>query len=200
MARAEIRGVCSTRSRGSRSAAFRPVRRRVSWIAAAIVVVGAIGGCSAAEHPTGTDKPSSASPNDGGQSVDQARAQLKSIDGLRSTSIEVDETVSGLNKHHQVRVEATADKSADLPALIDRLAQLGWSVNQNEPDTGIYVRLQVSPQPTIGDIATQNGWKDAAYSTSTDRLKQLVLLPEAAVRERFGAWPGPVPSAGELSR
>jgi hypothetical protein len=150
--------------------------------------------------PAGTGKPPSSSAHDGGQSIAQAQAQLKSITGLSATSIEVDETVSGLNKHHQVLVKATADKSADLPALINRLAQVGWSVNQDEPDTGVYVRLQVSPQPVIGDIAKQNGWKDAAYSTSTDRLKQLVLLPEAAVRARFGAWPGPAPSASDLSK
>jgi hypothetical protein len=177
-----------------------PSRRRLALIAAAFVVVGAIGGCSTVDDPASTDKPSSSSARGGGQSIAEARTQLKSIAGLSATSIEVDETVSGLNKHHQVLVKATADTSADLPALIDHLAQLGWSVNQDEPDTGVYVRLQVSPQPVIGDIAKQNGWSDAAYSTSTDRLKQLVLLPEAAVRARFGDWPGPVPSASDLGR
>jgi len=152
------------------------------------------------DNPASTDKPLSSSARDGGQSIAEARTQLKSIAGLSATSIEVDETVSGLNKHHQVLVKATAETSADLPALIDHLAQLGWSVNEDEPDTGVYVRLQVSPQPVIGDIAKQNGWKDAAYATSTDRLKQLVLLPEAAVRARFGAWPGPVPSASDLGK
>jgi hypothetical protein len=200
MARAELQKDCPTLSTEFRIAALRRARRRVSWITAAIVVSGVVGGCSTAEYPAGKDKPSSASANDSGQSIDQARAQLKSVDGLRSTSMEVEETVSGLNKHHQVLVEATADKSAELPALIDRLAQLGWSVNQDVPDTGVYVRLQVSPQPNIGDIAKQNGWTNAVYSMSTDRLKQLVLLPEAAVRKRFGAWPGPVPSASGLSR
>ena len=151
------------------------------------------------DDPAGTDKPSSSSGRDGGQSIAQARAQLTSITGVSATSIEVDETVSGLNKHHQVLVKARADTSADLPALVDLLARLGWSVNQDEPDSGVYVRLQVSPQPVIGDIAKKNGWKDAAYSTSTDRLKQLVLLPAAAVRARFGAWPGRVPSSSDLS-
>jgi hypothetical protein len=165
-----------------------------------MVVVGTIGGCSTVNDPASTGKSSSSSARDGGQSIAEARTQLKSIAGLSATSIEVDETVSGLNKHHQVLVKATADTSADLPALIDHLAQLGWSVNEDEPDTGVYVRLQVSPQPVIGDIAKQNGWKDAAYATSTDRLKQLVLLPEAAVRARFGDWPGPVPSASDLSK
>lgn len=108
--------------------------------------------------------------------------------------------MSGLEKHHQMLVKATAEKSADLPALIDHLALIGWSVKQDEPDTGVYVRLVVSPQPVIGEVAQENGWTDAVFSTSTDQLKQLVLLPEASVRDRFGAWPGPVPSSGDLSR
>lgn len=148
------------------------------------------------DTPSGA--PTRSSSADRGQSLAQARTQLESIAGLTQTSIEVDETVSGLNKHHQVLVKAAADASTDVPALIDRLAQLGWSINQDEPDTGVYIRLQLSPQPVVGEIAKQNGWKDAAYSTATDRLKQLVLLPKPAVRERFGAWPGPVPSAAQL--
>ena len=188
---------CSLNS--ARSARFCPASRRASVLAAVLLVAGALGGCSTADDPVDRDEPSSLRAQNGGQSIAEARTQLGSIDGLSATSIEVDETVSGLNTHHQVLVEATADSSADLPAFIDDLAQLGWSVNQDEPDTGVYVRLQVSPQPVIGEIAKQNSWKDAAYSTSTDRLKQLVLLPETAVRDRFGAWPGPVLSARDFS-
>jgi hypothetical protein len=150
------------------------------------------------DDPASTDKPSTSSDENSGQSVARAQEQLRTIKGLSATSIEVDETVSGLNEHNQVLVKATADTSADLAALIDHLAQLGWSVNQDEPDTGVYLRLQVSPQPVIGDIARQNGWNDAAYSTSTDRLKQLVLLSEASLRRHFGTWPGPAPSASDI--
>lgn len=130
-----------------------------------------------------------------GQSLEAARGQLRAMSGLTDTSVDIDETVSGLNTHHQVLVTATVDDPARLPTVINTLAQLGWSVNDHEPDAGIFVGLRLSPQPVIGDIAKEEGWTDAAYATSTDRLKQLVLLPESAVEKRFGEWPGSAPDA-----
>lgn len=130
-----------------------------------------------------------------GQSLEAARGQLRAMSGLTDTSVDIDETVSGLNTHHQVLVTAAVDDPAQLPTVINTLAQLGWSVNDHEPDAGIFVRLRLSPQPVIGDIAKEEGWTDAAYATSTDRLKQLVLLPESAVEKRFGEWPGSAPDA-----
>ncbi|WP_139195080.1 hypothetical protein [Curtobacterium sp. MCBA15_001] len=144
--------------------------------------------------PTGIDATGSAQ-SQGGQSLDAARQQLQTIPGLSNTSVDVDETISGLNKHHQVLVAATFDDSAKLPTMIDTLAQIGWSVNEHEPDTGVYVRLRLSPQPVIGEVAKAHGWPGAAYATSTDSLKQLVLLPQGSLRDRFGQWPGSAPEA-----
>ncbi|WP_176491616.1 hypothetical protein [Curtobacterium sp. 'Ferrero'] len=86
-------------------------------------------------------------------------------------------------------------KKALIPEYIDYMAQVGWSVNDVEPDTGIFVRIRSTPQPIIGAIARMNGWTTATYSPSTDGLKQFVTLPKAAVRQRFGDWPGPPPMA-----
>ncbi|MEN0102347.1 MAG: hypothetical protein AAGC90_05415 [Curtobacterium sp.] len=172
--------------------------RRLACIGAAIVILGSVGGCSTmgTQGPT----PTSSTPSShgrAGQSLDAAREQLRAMPGLTDTSVQIDQTVSGLNKHHQVLVTATAEDPSQLPMVIDKLAQLGWSVSEHEPDTGVYVRLKLTPQPVIGDIAKANGWTDAAYATSTDRLKQLVLLPEVAVEERFGKWPGAVPDSSK---
>lgn len=91
--------------------------------------MASVGGCSTANQQDPTPS-SSNGPARGcdGQTLDAAREQLKSVAGLVDTSIEVDEAVSGLNKHHQVLIKGTVDDAAELPALIDNLAQLGWSV------------------------------------------------------------------------
>lgn len=156
--------------------------------------MASVGGCATANQqdptPSGSNGPARVS---AGQTLDAAREQLKFIAGLADTSIEADKTASGLNKHRQVLVEGSVENAAELSALVDNLAQLGWSVNQEEPDTGMALRLVLSPQPAIGDVAQAEGWTDGAYSTSTDRLKQMILLPASALQDRFGAWPGLVP-------
>lgn len=99
-----------------------------------------------------------------------------------------------------IRVRASEASSPSrlrclIPKLIDYLAQVAWSVNEVEPDTGVFVRIRFTPQPIIGKVAQMNGWTTATYSSSTEDLKQFVVLPKAAVRQRFGDWPGPAPKA-----
>ncbi|WP_022904599.1 hypothetical protein [Curtobacterium sp. B8] len=107
----------------------------------------------------------------------------------------MDTSYSGASERSVITVEATVSDEAQIPQLIDYLAQVAWSVNEVEPDTGVFVRIRFTPQPIIGKVAQMNGWTTATYSSSTEDLKQFVVLPKAAVRQRFGDWPGPAPKA-----
>lgn len=161
----------------------------------AVVALVTLSGCSELGSAPTSGMPSSTRGAASGQSLEQARRQLESIGGLSDTSIKEEKTVSGLSEHHQVFITGTVADPASASDLVDQLAQLGWSVNEAKPDTGVFIRLKASPQPVVGDLAKQQGWSSAGYATSTDDLKQLVLLPADALQERFGAWPGSVPSS-----
>ncbi|MDP9737793.1 hypothetical protein [Curtobacterium sp. 260] len=165
---------------------------RTGIVVTAMAVL-ALSGCSA--FRTTPSSTSSAALQDftGGHSIEQARNQLSSIEGLSDVSIEETKTVSGLNEHHEVSIAATVEDASAAPAFVDQLAQLGWSVNEAEPDTGVFIRLRTSPQLVIGDVAKERGWSEAAYTTSTAELKQLVLLSPDELKERFGPWPGEAP-------
>lgn len=154
-----------------------------------IALVMLAGGCaeSHADAPQQTAR--------GGQSLSQARRELAHQSGLRRTNIEVDRSYSGPSARSLITVEGTVSNEALIPEYIDYMAQVGWSVNDVEPDTGIFVRIRSTSQPIIGAIARMNGWTTATYSPSTDGLKQFVTLPKAAVRQRSGDWPGPPPMA-----
>lgn len=130
-----------------------------------------------------------------GQSLSQAKAELAHASGLRETDVEVDTSYSGLIKRRFITVEATVSDEGRMPQSVDYLAQVGWSVNEVEPDDGVFVRIRFTPQPIIGKVAQRNGWTTATYSSSTNGLRQLVLLPKAAVRQRFGDWPGSAPAS-----
>ncbi|WP_204620494.1 hypothetical protein [Curtobacterium luteum] len=166
------------------------MRRRnaiFSALAVSIVLVMLAGGC-AMNH---SDEPQHTA--SGGQSLSSAKEELAHKSGLRDTGIEVDTSYSGASKRSLITVEATVSDEAQIPQVIDYLAQVGWSINEVEPDTGIFVRIRFTPQPIIGKVAQTNGWTTATYSSATDGLKQLVVLPKAAVSQRFGNWPGPAP-------
>lgn len=159
-------------------------------IVVTVMAVVALSGCSALRTTTSSAPSSSLHDPAGGQSLEQARKQLSSIEGLSDVSIEEEKTVSGLNERHEVSIAATVEDAAAAPGFVDQLAQLGWSVNEAEPDTGVFIRLRTSPQLVIGDVAKERGWTEAAYTTSTAELKQLVLLSPDELQERFGPWPG----------
>lgn len=162
-------------------------------IVVTVMAVVALSGCSALRTTPSSAQSASLQGPTGGQSLEQARNQLSSIEGLSDVSIEEEKTVSGLNEHHEVSIAATVEDASAAPAFVDQLAQLGWSVNEAEPDTGVFIRLRTSPQLVIGDVAKERGWSEAAYTTSTAELKQLVLLSPNELKERFGAWPGEAP-------
>jgi len=164
--------------------------RVLTGIVVTVMAVVALPGCSALRATPSGAPSSSLRVLTGGQSLERAREQLSSIDGLSEVSINEEKTVSGLDEHHEVAIAATVEDAAAVPTLVDRLAQLGWSVNEAEPDTGVFIRLRTHPQLVIGDVAKERGWREAPYATSTADLKQLVLLSPEELQGRFGPWPG----------
>ncbi|QKS11964.1 hypothetical protein FB462_1350 [Curtobacterium citreum] len=163
--------------------------RRTAWTLIAVLALMASSGCGR----TGTvpwDRSSSRPSSSTGQSLEQAQERLASIDGLTDASITQGDTLSGLNKRHEVSIEGSVHDSAAVPGIIERVARLGWSVGDVEPDTGVFIRLRTKPQLVIGEVAEQQGWSGSAYATSTEELKELVLIPSDALEDHFGRWPG----------
>lgn len=129
-----------------------------------------------------------------GETLDAARERLAASAGLSETSIEVDKTLSGLNTHRQLQVEATTSESdpAKVGPVVDRLVKLAWSVNDVRTDKGVNVRLHTSPQITIGDSVKDN-WGQLIYRSEPASFRAAVLFPRSTIEDRLGAWPGTVP-------
>jgi len=138
----------------------------------------------------------SASSAAGGQSLDQARGELEARSGLTEVSMKVNQTVSGLQTHRRLWVEATTDAtdSGAQKEIVEYLLTLGWSINDVDADKGISVRLHTNPQVVVGDLV-KSSWSDLEYRSSPDSFKELVVVPRSALEEKLGAWPGPVPAS-----
>jgi hypothetical protein len=129
-----------------------------------------------------------------GETLDAARERLAAMPGLAETSLEVDKTVSGLNTHKQLLVEATTSETdpAKVGGIVDRLVQLAWSVNDVRTDKGVSVRLHTSPQITIGDTV-KSDWGKLIYRAEPEAFRAAVLFPRSTIEDRIGDWPGAVP-------
>lgn len=138
----------------------------------------------------------SASSAAGGQSIDQARGELEARPGLTEVSVTVNKTVSGLQTHRRIWLEATTDAtdSGAQKELVEYLLALGWSINDVDADKGISVRLHTNPQVVVGDLV-KSSWSDLEYRSSPDSFKELVVVPRNALEEKLGSWPGPVPAS-----
>ncbi len=166
--------------------------RRAAWTLIAVLALMASSGCGRTGTVPSDGAPSRPSGSTG-QSLERAQELLASIDGLTDASITQADMVSGLNKRHEVSIEGSVHDSAAVPAIVDRVARLGWSVGDVEPDTGVFIRLRTKPQLVIGELAEQQGWSGSAYATSTEELQELVLIPSDALEDHFGPWPGGAP-------
>jgi hypothetical protein len=129
-----------------------------------------------------------------GETLDAARERLAASTGLTETSLEIDKTVSGLNTHKQLLVEATTSETdpAKVGVIVDRLVKLAWSVNDVRTDKGVSVRLHTSPQITVGDTV-KNDWGNLVYRSEPETFRAAVLFPRSTIEDRIGDWPGPVP-------
>lgn len=128
--------------------------RRTAWTLIAVLALTASSGCSRTGTASSDGAPSRPCGSTG-QSLERAQERSASIDGLTDASITQADTVSGLNKRHEVSIEGSVHDSATVPAIIDRVARLGWSVGDVEPDTGAFIRLRTKPQLVLGEVAVR---------------------------------------------
>lgn len=129
-----------------------------------------------------------------GETLSAARERLTASVGLSDTSIEVSKTLSGLNTHHQLRIEATTRKAdpAEISAIVDHVVTLAWSVKDVRTDKGVSVRLHTSAQVTVGD-AVKNERGRLIYRSEPASFRTAVLFPRSTIEDRLGDWPGAVP-------
>jgi hypothetical protein len=143
----------------------------------------------------------SASPAEGttgGQTAASARRALEEIPGAASASVNLNETMSGLNKHYGVLTQVTLAEGTSVPdpgKLINDLVAVSWSVEGKKPDQGVFLTLKTRPQIDVGPVARDDGWSDVSYlqHSSDPDAPQFAQFSPQSMTKKFGAWPGTVP-------
>ena len=129
----------------------------------------------------------------GGQTAAAAIRQANSIPGSTAI-IESEGAYNGFQKQNPIAVQLTIEPGFQIPdpgKLVDFLIRLGWSVNDNQPNTILSVAI-VSPAPIDAKAAAIGaGWK-GANSLSDDSPGVFIDLKEA--QKRLGGRPGKVPA------
>jgi hypothetical protein len=126
-----------------------------------------------------------------GQSEASAKAQVHAIPGLTYVFLEVLHE-GGFPPENGAAVEVHVAKGASIPdrlKLLNYLASVTWSMNQQKPDKSIFITIS-SDGPEQFDWATfmrQNGWGEAFGGSP-------ILLKFDDVEKHFGPWPGKVPA------
>jgi hypothetical protein len=162
--------------------------------ATCLLSVALVAGCSES-LPAGPPTPSaSASAGVGGQSLAQTRQQLASCGCVTNASVKVNQTLSGLNTHRRIWLEATTDRNSpdERRDLVEYLLSLGWSINDFHADEGVSVRLHTSPQVVVGGLL-DSSWPDVQYRSAPESFMSVVVVSRPSLEQELGAWPGPRP-------
>lgn len=170
------------------------VSSRLVIATAGILVLVGCAGCSTLQDGEKPNVSHTSAPTSSGQTLAEARAQLEERSGLTDTSITVNETMSGLQEHRRLWLEAstTSTSEGEQRALVEYLFALGWSVDDVDADQGVSVRVHTQPQVTIG--ALLQDWDGLQYRSTSDSFKELAVASREVLERRLGPWPGAAPS------
>ncbi|HEY8911832.1 hypothetical protein [Lacisediminihabitans sp.] len=131
----------------------------------------------------------------GGQTAAAATRQVKAIPGsAASTYVASDSSYSGFTKENGTTVQLTVEPGFQIPdpgKLVDFLIRLGWSVNDNKPNSELFVVIDSAAPIDATAAAKGAGWKSAS-SLPDDSTGVFIDLKE--VEKRLGGWPGKVPA------
>ncbi len=131
----------------------------------------------------------------GGQSKDEALAQVRSIAGIDKADVSSGGSFSGFTRQSYTIVAVTLSPGFEIAKTQDFaefLARVAWSVNVEEPNTGLSFEIDGSPPSEL-----EAAFRDAGWDVPTDPGAHLSDVSWKVAREKLGRWPGPVPKAPE---
>lgn len=159
--------------------------RKTAVLGLVIVMSLALGGCSMSNSEPGEMR-----------SEGRVAQQINALPDVSGATVGYEQTTDGWSKHYAIAVEVTAPDAgaseARMSQLIDRILPLAWSVQGEEPDRGIVLRIKTEPQLAIGPIASASGWEDVGYPKNPKLLAK--LSSQASSGKRMldgltGPWP-----------
>ncbi|WP_345761135.1 hypothetical protein [Diaminobutyricibacter sp. McL0608] len=135
----------------------------------------------------------------GGQSDDEALAQISAIEGIEKVFIDAKGSYNGFQRETGTLVSVTLSpgfRVARMPVFAEYLLRLAWSVNVERPNRDLTFTLKNAPHSEFESAFRDAGWVPTLTGDT------YVFIPPEVVREKLGPWPGPVPEtpAGMLVR
>ncbi|NEN06024.1 hypothetical protein G3T36_09065 [Diaminobutyricibacter tongyongensis] len=129
--------------------------------------------------------------SEGGQSVKRAVEQVRSIEGVEDAVVEGGGSFNGFKRESTTLVTLWLSPGFNVAKgedLADFLARLAWSVNVEEPNETLALRIEGLSN---SDLAA--GFRNAGWDVNPSPSRSFVFITPEVARSKLGPWPGPVP-------
>jgi hypothetical protein len=128
---------------------------------------------------------------EGGRTVQQATAALRSVDGVADAEVEMRNYRSGFTSTWGVTIYFTPGDDfteVDKKTLLERMLRIGWSVNEDKIESGVSIALDDDDQDIdLVQIAEGSGLSGVRRAGN---LTSRFTVPSSVLRDEFGHWPG----------
>jgi uncharacterized lipoprotein YajG len=153
-------------------------RYAVRSVVAIVAVATMLAGCSALKS---------------GNSPTEAARIIDAVPGLARASIDRREVDGTFGSKNIVVVSATAsrDVSTDPAALAEYLIEVGYSVNEWEPSSGLQVVVNEYRGEALAEALTNDGVDGVVKGTTAPGE---FFVTAGVLRSKYGKWPGATPA------
>jgi hypothetical protein len=161
-----------------RSGAHRVAAVALMFSLAATVVVS-MAGCSALPR--------------GGQSSQEAQAQLRAVPGISEVSVENNQSSDGFQQAVFVAVNVTIRpgyRIRDADQFVNLLLKVAWSSNEHKPNVSVALNITATPAISVAPLMEDAGWTTAQ---SLKQEPQAAVVDPTELSKKLGTWPGTTP-------
>lgn len=150
-------------------------------MAGAVVVVLGLTGCAGAGRTA----------HDAGRSAAEATAAVRTVDGVADGTVSLRNYRSGFTSTWGVTVTFTPAEDfdeVDRKAVLERLLQIGWSVDEHQIDDGVSIALDEDVEGIDLVRAADDAGLPGVGRIGTVRSR--FVVSSSVLQEEFGDWPG----------